>query len=92
MRVICKFRHDTSENFSDKHAFGPKSNWKPPPGHPGLELFLSQLEKEIFNGLLNDSLSIPSNMTKEEWKPLKGLADDRSINIKQVNKGSCVVA
>ena len=30
-------------------------------------------------------------MTKEEWDALKGLADDRSIVIKKVNKGSCVV-
>ena len=72
-------------------AFCPKSNWKPPPRYPGLELFLSQLEKEIFNGLVNDSISIPSNMSKEEWEALRRLADDRSIVIKQADKGSCVV-
>ena len=32
-----------------------------------------------------------SNMTKEEWDVLKGLADDRSIVIKKTDKGSCVV-
>ena len=52
---------------------------------------MSQFEKEIFNGLLNDSISIPSNITKEEWEALRGLADDRSIVIKQADKGSCVV-
>ena len=52
---------------------------------------MSQLEKEIFNGLLNDSISIPSNMSKEEWEALRGLADDKSIVIKQADKGSCVV-
>ena len=41
----------SSEDFYDKPAFCPKSNWKPRPAHPGLNLFLSQLEKEIFNGL-----------------------------------------
>ena len=91
MRIRWNFRDQPSEDFSDKPAFRPKSNWKPPPGHPGLELFLSQLEKEIFNGLLNDSISIPSNMSKEEWEALRGLADDRSIVIKQSDKGSCVV-
>ena len=91
MRIRWNFRDQPSEDFSDKPAFRPKSNWKPPPGHPGLELFLSQLEKEIFNGLLNDSISIPSNMSKEEWEALRGLADDRSIVIKQADKGSCVV-
>ena len=91
MRIRWNFRDQPSEDFSDKPAFRPKSNWKPPPGHPGLELFLSQLEKEIFNGLLNDSISIPSNMSKEEWEALRGLADDKSIVIKQADKGSCVV-
>ena len=91
MRIRWNFRDQPSEDFSDKPAFRPKSNWKHPPGHPGLELFLSQLEKEIFNGLLNDSISIPSNMSKEEWEALRGLADDRSIVIKQADKGSCVV-
>ena len=90
MRICWNFR-DFSEDFSDKPTFGPKSNWKPLPGHPSLELFLSQLEKEIFNGLLNDSISIPSNMSKEEWEALRGLADDRSIVIKQADKGSSVV-
>ena len=52
---------------------------------------MSQLEKEIFNGLLNDSIPIPSNMPKEEWEALRGVADDRSIVIKQADKGSCVV-
>ena len=59
MRIRCNFRDQLSEDFSDKLAFRPKCNWKPPPGHPGLELFLSHLEKEIFNGLLNDFISIP---------------------------------
>ena len=30
-------------------------------------------------------------MSKEEWEALTGLADDRSIVIKQADKGSCVV-
>ena len=29
-------------------AFSLKSSWKPPKGHPNLEVFLSQLENEIF--------------------------------------------
>ena len=28
--------------------FRPKSNWIPPIGHPNLEMFLSELEKELF--------------------------------------------
>ena len=75
----------------EAHAFRPKSNWKPPPGHPGLEFFLNQLEKEIFCNLLTDSSPSNSNMSSEEWKALRGLADDRSIVIKKADKGSCVV-
>ena len=91
MRIRWNFRDQLSEDFSDKSAFRPKSNWKPPPGHPDLELFLSQLEKEIFNGLLNDFISLPSNMYKEEWEALRGLADYRSVVIKQADEGSCMV-
>ena len=79
------------EDFSDTAPFRPKSSWKPAPGHPGLELFLSQIEKDIFENLVKDSTPINSNMTKEEWDALKGLADDRSIVIKKADKGSCVV-
>ena len=88
MGIKWNFRDQTSKNFSDEPTLRPKSNWKPPPGHPGLELFLSQLEKEVFNGFLNYSTSIPS---KEEWEALRRLADDRSIVIKQAEKGSCVI-
>ena len=89
MRIRCNSRDHPSEDFFDKPAFRPKYNWKSPSGHPGLELFMSQHEKEMFNGLLNDSISIPSNMSKEEWEALR-LADDRSIAIKQADKGSFV--
>ena len=92
MPIRRNFRDQSSEDFSDKPTFRPKSNWKSPPGHPGLEPFLSQLEKEIFNGLLNDSISLPSNMSKEEWEALKVVADNRNIVIKQADKGYCMVA
>ena len=79
MHISWYFRDQPSEDFSDKPAFCPKSNWKPPPGHLSFELFLSHLENETFNGLLNDSITIPSNLSKEDWEVLRGLADDRSI-------------
>ena len=91
MRITWNFRDQSSEDFSDKPAFRRKCSWKHLPGHSELELFWSQLEKEIFNGLLNDSVSIPSNMSKEEWEALRKLSDDRSIVTKEASKGSCVV-
>ena len=66
MNIRWKFRDHFSEDFSDKPVFHPKSNWKSPPGHPGLKLFLSQLVKEVLNDLPNDFVSVPSNISKEE--------------------------
>ena len=43
MRVKWYFRNEPSEPFSNKPALSPKSNWKPPEGHPNLEVFLSQI-------------------------------------------------
>ena len=52
IRIKWNFRNEPSEDFPDKPAFRPKSSLKPPPGHPGLELFLSQIEKLIFLKIL----------------------------------------
>ena len=79
MYIRWSFRDQLSEDFLNKPAFRLKSNWKSSPSHPGLELILSQLEKNIFNGLLGVSMSVQSNMSKEEWEALRGLADDKSI-------------
>ena len=81
MHIRWKFRDRTPEDFPDKPMFQSKSNWKPPSGHPGLKLFLSQLHKEIFNGLPNDSVSVPSNMSKEEWEELRRLEDNIGLVI-----------
>ena len=92
IKCIWNFRNEPSEHFYDTPAFRPKSSWKPPPGHPGFDLFLSQIEKYIFENLVKDSTPINSNMTKGEWDTLKGLVDDgRSIVIKKADKGSFVV-
>ena len=91
MRIKQNFRNKPSANFSDTPAFRPKSSFKPSPGHPSLKLFLSQIENDIFENLVKGSTPINSNMSKEEWDALKGLADDRSIIIKKADKGSCGV-
>ena len=70
-------------------AFRPKSGWKPPKGHASLEVFLSRVEKELFSDEMNDSTQ--SNLSGDEWKALRNLADDRSIVIKGADKGSSVV-
>ena len=51
MRYRWYFRNEPSDDFSNVPAFRPKSQWKPPTGHPCVELFLSRLEKELFSFL-----------------------------------------
>ena len=47
------------------------------------------MEHELFSFLPGNPQSY--NLTKEEWKALKNLKEDRSIIIKPAGKGSCVV-
>ena len=44
MRVEWYFWNEPSKSFSNKPVFCCKSDWKPPEGHPNLEVFLSQIE------------------------------------------------
>ena len=89
MRCKWYFRNEPSPNFSKVPAFRPKSNWKPPPGHPCVELFLSNLESELLSFLPGKSQAY--NLTKEEWLAMRSLAEVRSVIIKPADKGSCVV-
>ena len=90
-RMRCKwhFRNEVSETFSEIPTFRPKSSWLPPKGHASLEIFLSQLEKELFTNDLDEPSQ--TNLSPEEWKALRNLASDRSIVIKGADKGSSVV-
>ena len=90
-RTMCLkwyFRDETQE-FSETPAFSTKSAWNPPKGHPCLEVFLSQVENELFEITKQDLRY--SNLSKEEWRAIRSLADDRSIVIKKADKGSCVM-
>ena len=70
-------------------AFSPKSNWTPPMGHPIVEVFLSQIEHEIFKEA--ESPLGYSNISKEEWKAVPFLANDHNTAIKKPDKGSSIV-
>ena len=89
MRLKWYFRNDPTPDFSEKPSFTPKSSWKPPTRHPNHEVFLSELEKQIFK--IVDSKLGYSNFSKEEWQAMRALADDRSIVRKKADKGSTVV-
>ena len=89
MRCKRNCRNELTNNFSQIPTFRPKSEWKPPKGHASLEYFFSYVEKELFSDEMNDSTQ--SNLSREEWKDLRNLADDSSIMIKVPDKGSSVV-
>ena len=89
MRCKWHFYNDVSERFSEIPAFRSKSSWLPPKCHASLEIFLSQLEKELFTNDLDEPSR--SNLFAEEWKALRNLALDRSVVIKGADKGSSVV-
>ena len=83
------FRNEVTPNFGEVPAFRLKSSWNPPKGHLNLEVFLSEVEKELFTVV--DSKLGYLKLSKEEWKALQTLVDDRTIVIKKADKGSCVV-
>ena len=52
MRIKWHFENEASENFSTIAAFRSKSSWKPATGHhPNLGVFLSSVEKELFEDI-----------------------------------------
>ena len=83
------FRNEPTPSFSETPAFKTKLSWNPPKGEPCLEVYLRQVEKELFE--LEDPHLGYSNFTRKEWTAIRSLVDDRSIIIKKVYKGSCVV-
>ena len=79
MRINRYIRNNISENFFKRPGFAPKPKWKPPKGHPSLEVFFSQIEKELFE--LTEFPLNYSNFSKEEWKAMRSLVNDRSVVI-----------
>ena len=47
MRLKWHFRNDPTPYFKEAPVFSPESTWKPPKGHPNLEVFLNQIEKNF---------------------------------------------
>ena len=42
------FINEAAEDFSETPSFRCKFSWKPPQGNASLKLFLSQIERELF--------------------------------------------
>ena len=64
MRLKWHFRNEPTPEFSAVPACNPKSTWITPNGSPSLELFLSQVEKDLFE-MSKTTLGF-SNFFKEE--------------------------
>ena len=61
-------------DFCETPSFRCKSSWKPSQGNASLELFLSQIERELFQ-IPKKCLGY-SNFSKEEWEYVRSLAND----------------
>ena len=63
MRPKLYFSNKLTPFFSEQPSFSPKSFWSPPVGYPNLEVFLSQIEQELFR-IPNKSLTLPRRSGK----------------------------
>ena len=52
-------------------------------------MFFSKVEQDLFKTI--ETPTRYSNLSSDEWKAIRSLADDRSIVIKKADKGSAVV-
>ena len=89
MRCKWFFRNERQENFSKTSQFNRKSTWNPPKRAPGLELFLSQTEKDILSVLPAKTTNY--NLSKEQYLTMRNLQNLQSVVIKPAEKGSAVV-
>ena len=81
-------------NFSKTPVFTPKSNWKPPKGQTSLEVFLSQIEKEVFE--LAESLLKKFDFSEEEWQAMVNVKDSEDFikklkNINHISQDATIV-
>ena len=90
MRIKWNLRNEPSQDFNVAPVFVHKSSWKPSLGCPNLEVFLSQVESELFKEI-QDSLC-NSNLSQEKWMTVRSLAGERPVVIKKADKGSSCYA
>ena len=78
----------TTLYFSEELAFHTNASWNPPKGNPYC-FSLQSRERNAFTVIKSQVRHY--NISHEEWKAIKSLADDRNIVIKKADKGSCFV-
>ena len=89
IRLKMHFRNEPTENFSTTPAFRVPSNWTPPINDIQLEIYLSEIEEQLSN--INENGKSYPNLSPDELKALKDLANDDTIVIKPADKGSAIV-
>ena len=88
-RLRLKWFFKENDDFSEVPAFRPKSKSNPRNKDVAIEVFLSKLEDELMK--ISPEGCNYSNLTREERVALNNLKLDRTIIIKEADKGSGVV-
>ena len=87
MRIQHFFRNKPPQ---EKHPFKQPSTWQPPQAsNTKLEEYIQKTREELNNS--NSHPNSKSNLSKEEKKALKELRENKSIIIKQADKGNGIV-
>ena len=73
MRNKWYFWNEPTLQFSEVRCFKTKSLWRPPNGHPALKIFLSKVEKDLFENCKKQQTY--SDFNSEEGKAMHSLAD-----------------
>ena len=77
MGIKWHLRNEPSEKFNEIPSFRPKSSWKLPKGNPNLEMFFNKVQQDLFKMIETPSRYF--NLSSDEWKVIRSLADDRII-------------
>ena len=88
-RLRLKWHFRESEDFSEYPTFKPRSKFNPRNKDVAIEVYLSKIEDEIMKISVEGNNF--SNISREEKLALDSLKCDRSIVIKEADKGSGVV-
>ena len=88
-RLRLKWWFKDEEDFSEILVFRPRSKFNPRHKDVAIGVYLSKIEDEIMK--LSAVGKNFSNLTREEISALNGLKFDRTIVIKEADKGSGVV-
>ena len=78
MRIKWNVRHEPWQDFGETPAFTVKSSWKPPKGHPNLEVLLSKIAKELFK-----VIETPLNYSKKGMGMIKVYLEIKSPGMPQ---------